>query len=723
MPPFPEAVKVGEWRVEPELDLIMCDGHTTKLEPRAMRVLLCLIARSGHVVSVSELLEEAWPEVVVGSESVYQAIALLRRTLGDDSHHPTYIAHVPRKGYRLVAPIGIPPSDSLAAQSALPAAAKATPSSTVPAAPGTAAVESHSMAANGSAVPGAAPCDLAAIDVPPSARAPGVLVAPAAASAKLHRLVLRRHTWIAAAVATATLAAAYLYVRDTQPGTAIRLASTHIRPVTRQAAGGPSIAVLPFLDLSEKQDLGYFADGLSEELIDLLSRGSDLRVPARTSSFYFKGKAVPVRDIAGALNVDNLLEGSVRRSGHRVRVTAQLIRAENGYHLWSQTYDREFDETFAVEDDIAQAVTKTLQAKLNADHTAAQAAGANSEVHGLRLQCQFFVQRNTRADADKAVDCYRQLLTLAPRDAASWAGYADALWRQPLLTGVLPPEMRATRGAARQAAEQALALDVTLAAPHAILAMYHRVIDRDWAAARAEVSAALTADPTDPSGLLAAARLAITLGQFDRAVDLLERARLRDPLNFIPYARLSDIYLYQGNLQEAQTAAQRRVDLSPEGHGGYSQLADVLLARGEPEAALESVKQEPNEKERLIGLALAYHALSRRADADDSLRELTRRYGEAELEIADVYAYRGETDRAFAVLDRAFAYGDQELLTMKVDIYLRPLHADPRYRALLRKLDLPEDESGGSGMAGAQVLHAASSPAPLNAPTGASTLR
>jgi TolB-like protein/DNA-binding winged helix-turn-helix (wHTH) protein len=625
-------VQVGEWRVEPELDLITRDQQVIKLEPRAMRVLLCLVTRAGHVVSVEELLAQVWPDVVVGPDSVYQAIALLRRTLGDDRHHPSYIAHIPRKGYRLVAPVS----------TAAPASARPDP-----------------------AVPSAAD--------------------PAAAISR----PLRSAAAAALVVGIAVLAAVYVLL----PGTPQRPAPPALAgraPGARDAAA-PSIAVLPFLDMTEKQDFGYFADGLSEQLIDLLSRGSDLRVPARTSSFYFKGKATTISEVAKALSVENVLEGSVRRSGDRVRVTAQLIRADSGYHLWSQTYERELEEVFTVEDDIAQAVTSTLQAKLNPGRTSA-ASGASGEARNLLLQCQFFIQRNTSADAEKAMVCYRELLNLAPQDAAAWASYAEALLRQPILTGGSLAAAHTAYDAARQAAQHALSLDPALASPHATLASYHRIVDHDWSAADAQIRAALTADPADPSSLLSGGILARNLGQFDRAIQLCERARLRDPLNSMTYVRLGTIYLYLGRLPEAEAAVRRRLDLSPQGMGGHLQLADVLLARGLPSAALETLAQEPNEVSRLIGLALVYQALGRRADADAALKNLLRKYGNASIAVADIYAYRGETDRAFAALDAAVASEDPELLAIKADSYLKPLHADPRYRAVLRKLNLPEHD-------------------------------
>jgi TolB-like protein/DNA-binding winged helix-turn-helix (wHTH) protein len=646
---LPQPLQVGDWRIEPELDRLSRGDSALKVEPRAMRVLLCLIERAPHVVTVQELLEAVWPDVIVGPASVYQAVALLRRTLGDDSHHPRYIAHVPRKGYRLIAPLGT------SAPAPAPASAPA---------------------------PLAARPDTATLAGPPGQRAAA-------------RAPSRHGRPLAAGIALlAVIGAAYLLVRP--PG-APAPEPERVRATAREPTpgAGPSIAVLPFLDLSEKQDLGYFADGLSEELIDLLSRGSDLRVPARTSSFYFRGKPTVVRDIARALQVDNVLEGSVRRSGDRVRVTVQLIRAGNDYHLWSQSYERQFTEVFAVEDDIATAVTQALHATLSGGRAGfAELAGVaadsmSGEAHNLMLQCQYFIQRNTRSDADKAVLCYREVLRLAPQSAAVWSGYSDALWRQPALTDASDAAKRGTRLAAREAAEHAIALDPRLASPHATLAVYHRVVERDWAASQAELALALKLDPRDPPTLLAASVMAYVLGQFDRAIELLGQARARDPLNFLPYARLGRIYLYLGRLPEAEAAVRRRLDLSPEGLGGYMQLADVLLARGLPAAALEAVQHEPDGDNKALGLALAYHALGERAQADAALADFRHRAGGAGTELAEIYAFRGEYDQAFAALEAGLASADSELLNIKSDNYFIPMRADPRYRALLRKLKLP----------------------------------
>ncbi len=669
MSSLPDAVLVGDWRVEPELDVIARDGRAIRLEPRAMRVLQCLIARAGHVISVEELLEQAWPDVVVGPDSVYQAVGLLRRTLGDDRHHPAYIEHVPRKGYRLVARVGTP---------VLPAGADGT--------------EVDGSVPNGSASNGFTP-DGATPNVTPahSSTAPRA-VAPGAAEASPARPAVRL-VWAVLALAVATLGLAYYLIRSAQRAPpVVSVATANIRTAP-DASGPPSIAVLPFLDLSEHQDLGYFADGLAEELIDQLSRGSGLHVPARTSSFYFKGKATTVSDMARALRVDNLLEGSVRRSGNRVRVTAQLIRADSGYHLWSQTYDRELKEVFTVEDEIARAVTRTLQVKLAADRAPAATRG-NAEARSMLMQCHFFTRRNTAADADKAVSCFRELLTLAPEDAPAWAGYADALLRLPAIKELPLADLRQGAAAARQAAEHALSLDPGLAAAHAIVSSVDRLLDRDWAAAGAELKAALASDPEDPATLLSAANLARDLGQFDRAVEFCERARVRDPLNFQPYARLGMIYLYQGKLPEAEAAVRRRIDLAPEGIGAHTQLVDVLLARSQPQAALDAAQQEPDEEMRLVGLALVYHALGRQDSADSSLADLRRKWGgRYPTEMAEIYAYRGETARAFASLEAAFVMGDPAVNSIRVDSYFKPLESDRRYQALLLRLNLAQSAS------------------------------
>jgi TolB-like protein/DNA-binding winged helix-turn-helix (wHTH) protein/tetratricopeptide (TPR) repeat protein len=629
---WPEVICVGECLLEPDLDRLQREGREIKLEPRVTRLLLHLIKRAGHNVTVEELLEHVWPDVVVGPDSVYQAIALLRRKLGDDLQHPRYIAHIPRRGYRFIADVNTLRSEQPAA-SAPPAAA-------------------------------------ARVTTPPRAVFGGW-------GATIVALVL---------VGTGALAVGALRSRHA-PAPAVAAIEM---PPRVAVAPPPSIAVLPFLDLSEKRDLGYFADGMVEELIDRLSHMAQLRVPARTSSFYFKDRPQPLAEIGRALNVANVLEGSVRRSGQRLRVTAQLIRVEDGSHLWSQSYDRDATDVLLVEDDIARSVVHALRVRLLAGRSPDGPENADGQTHNLLLQCQFYMYRNTAVDADRSVECFRQLVRLDAAAPWVWSGYARVLFSQPVIHGGGLVQRRAAAAQALLAAQHALRLDPGLAEAHAVIATIRRAVDHDWQGAQAEVLQALAADPDDPASLMEAAALARDLGQFTAMIDYCQRAQARDPLNFVPYLRMALAYLYLGKLQAAETAARRRIELSPEGYGGYLQLTDVLLAEGKPQDALAAARQERSEDSRLVGLALAYHALGRAAQADQALHELRAKYGPlAQVEIAEVLAFRGETAAAFGALESALRAQDPGIFAIKSDSYFKPLQQHPRYLQLLRKLNLP----------------------------------
>jgi len=287
---------IGDWRVDPSSGEITRDGHSIRLELRAMRLLMCLANRAGQVVSIDELLTEVWPGIAVSQDSVYQAVTSLRRQLGDDAKQPAYIATVPRLGYRMVAKVR----------------------------PWTDQPEDSS-------------------DAPQPLRSPQTQV---------------RLSWLAAPAIflLAVLAVAFLIrTRDAakqQPSSALA------------AQPQKSVAVLPFLDLTEGMKEEEFADGMTEELINRLSKIPEFRVPAATSSFYFKGKQMPLVDIAKALGVIYVLDGSVRKSETRLRVAARLVRAENGYVIWSETYDRSLDDKLWVQEDIAGEVTKALRASI-----------------------------------------------------------------------------------------------------------------------------------------------------------------------------------------------------------------------------------------------------------------------------------------------------------------------------------------------------------------------
>src|SRR5580658_1110670 len=291
---------LGQWQVDPALDEISRDGQTVKLEPRTMRVLVCLAERPGEVVSVNQLLDVVWKDLVVTPYSVYQAVAALRRAFGDDSKNPTYIANVARRGYRLVAPVE---ADVSAADPAQP-----------PAEPGGIDAEEARIPTS------SAKQQVAKLSVGlPYGWILIVLLAVAGSTFWLIAwLGQGRGAQVTAAVAN----------RATNPS---------VRPAAPFNPPAYSIAVLPFLNLSGDPGQQYFSDGLTEEILNSLTRINHLQVAARTSSFSFQGEHPDIATVARKLNVESVLQGSVRRSGHTIRVTAQLNSAVTGFHLWSQT--------------------------------------------------------------------------------------------------------------------------------------------------------------------------------------------------------------------------------------------------------------------------------------------------------------------------------------------------------------------------------------------------
>jgi transcriptional activator of cad operon len=327
---------IGDWCVSPASGQISRDGHSVRVEARTMRLLMCLADHAGEVVSIDDLLDQVWAGVIVTPDSVYQAVALLRRLLGDDPKQPAYIATVPRLGYRMVARVspwvdrpGAPP---------LPAVVLAE--------------STESTGAPDARDPPDRPNPSNPLD---RSNTPGRPNPPASVNASTAG---RRYGAQALIIAGAALYLALVvgFLLYGRVGSNVRAASTPVAPLAQN-----SVAVLPFLDLtSESMDQEYFADGITEELIDRLSKIPGLRVPPPTSSFYFKGKKVAIADIAKSLGVAYVLDGSLRKSGSTMRVAARLVRADSGYVVWSETYDRRMDDSLKVQDDIASEVVRAL---------------------------------------------------------------------------------------------------------------------------------------------------------------------------------------------------------------------------------------------------------------------------------------------------------------------------------------------------------------------------
>jgi TolB-like protein/Tfp pilus assembly protein PilF len=449
-----------------------------------------------------------------------------------------------------------------------------------------------------------------------------------------------------------------------------------------------SIAVLPFVDMSQSKDQEYLSDGLAEELLDLLAKIPELRVAARTSAFAFRDKAEDVPTIAKKLHVAHILEGSVRKAGSRVRITAQLIRADSGYHLWSETYDRDLTDIFKLQDEIAGAVVQALKVALLGGALPARAAPKSPEAYNLYLQGRFLADLHTKESLAKAIDYFQRAIKLDPTYEPTWTALSFA-YSDTGARGFVSSDQALAQ--ARAAASEALKLDPKSARAHVALGLIHMNIDWDWAAADREFKQALAYDPGNATVLSLGGYLELAFGHTTRAATLFQQALARDPLHASAYNNLGIAYCAEGHLPQAEAAFRKSIELKPAQSYTHSGLGLVLLSQGKREAALAEMGRESDEGWRLEGLAIANHALGKHAEADAALAELTRKFDkDAPYSIATVHAYRGEKDQAFQWLDRAVAERDGTLAGIKVDPLLKPLMGDPRYQALLKKLGLPE---------------------------------
>lgn len=449
------------------------------------------------------------------------------------------------------------------------------------------------------------------------------------------------------------------------------------------AVSDKSIAVLPFVDMSQSKDQEYFSDGIAEDLLNLLVRVQTLQVAARTSSFSFKNKNVPIPEIASALHVANVLEGSVRRSGNQVRISTQLVRAADGYEIWSQTWDRKLDDVFAIQDEIAAAVVEQLRIKLLG--AAPTARPVDPQAYPLILQGNALIDQGTAASDTQAIAVFQQALAIAPDEPRAWGGLGRVYLNQAIFG-----ERPAAEGArlAKAALHKALALDPTDARAAASLGRTLSDFDNDPAEAARYHQKALELAPSDLYVINGTAAFLLALGRLDEAAALMEYRAARDPANPIAHGNLGVMYYDMHRWDRAIAAARRALVLSP----GYAQAhfyigTSLLLGKNDAAAALQELQAEPDELTRMQGLPLALQALNRKADADAALAALISRHGQdAAFYVATVYVWRGDADRAFEWLDKAVANQDPSLPSLPFEPLLDKLHTDPRWLPLLHKL-------------------------------------
>lgn len=458
-----------------------------------------------------------------------------------------------------------------------------------------------------------------------------------------------------------------------------------------QAPAAASIAVLPLVNMSSDREQDYFSDGLSEELLNLLAQVPGLHVAGRTSSFSFKDKSTTIIEIGHALNVATVLEGSVRKAGERVRITVQLIKVADGYHLWSQTYDRELTDIFAVQDEIAAAVVDALKLRLlpaqkptTAGHHVPSPEAYNHFLLGRQL-----LNRATEDGFKRAVIAFGQAVALEPDYAAALAGLALAEAYASDYTGS-DASMLAGRQRASLIAQQAVTSDPALGEAYTARAVLRFVFDLDWNGGDADFAQALVFNPGDVMTHWQYSRLLAALGRLPEALSAARQATQLDPLSAQAWEILARYQLASGDTKAARQSLEHALDIAPDHGRAPLGLGMAALLEGDADSARAWYARSDNDTFRIAGLAMAEHDRGDDAKSLRFMQELVAEHAhDSAYQIAGAFAWRGEHDSAFDWLQRAVAQHDAGLQYLKYDPALRSLRDDPRYHALLAEIGLP----------------------------------
>jgi len=452
-----------------------------------------------------------------------------------------------------------------------------------------------------------------------------------------------------------------------------------------------TLAVLPFADLSPQKDQEYFADGLAEELLGLLAQLPQLQVIARSSSFSFKGRNLDVRTIAGKLGVASVLEGSVRKSGNRLRVTAQLIRAADDAQLWSQTYERELTDVFAMQDEIANAVVAALKIKLlPSQHVINMHRTSNTEAYDQFLLGQNVIRHGRYDDYQRALAAFQRAVALDPDYGAAWAALALARSAVADFAATSAAERSAAKLEALATADKAIALAPALADGYAIRAHLRRNQLWDWAGALQDLERALTLEPSNTDALYPYALMLIILMRYEEAISTIRTAIAGDPLSWISWTMLGVAFWRAGRVQEGRDAFERALEVSPDSSLTRYDLGCLELEQGRTEQALAHF-HKAGAAFGEAGIAMAEYTLGHERESQAALAELESKYAVGfSYQIAQARAWRGERDAAFESLERAYAQRDAGVTRIRGESLLASLRDDPRYDAFVRKLNFPD---------------------------------
>jgi TolB-like protein/DNA-binding winged helix-turn-helix (wHTH) protein/Tfp pilus assembly protein PilF len=626
--PLAQGFSIGDRVIKPREGTIAHAEGEVHVEPKVMDVLICLAEHGGEVVSRKQLIDTVWGHSFGADEALTRSISSLRQYLNEDRRNPQYIGTVPKRGYRLLAPVSAlddsPPQPGDSTETAVPEAAE--PAS-------------------------------------PVARAP-------------HGL--RR--WVPAALAVVALAAAIVLWSQ--------------RPAV-DAPPKASVAVLPFVNMSPDEDAEYFSDGLTEELITALSKVNDLSVVARTSAFYFKGKSEDVRVIGKKLNVGAVLEGSVRRDGDNLRVTAQLVDVADGYHLWSERYDRKLEDVFKIQDDISRSVAGALKVALGAGKRTAPTGPPTRdlEAYELYLKGRHFLV-GTAPEMQQGLEYLERAVAKAPDFALAYAAIAESYTLQAYLTAAERP---AALPKARAAIARALEIDGDLAEAHAVAALISFFFDWDWDGAAKALKRAVELDPGHSDHHRRYSYVLYARGRLDEAIAEARKAQQRDPMSTSATHWLAITNWAAGNYEAAAREFRRSLEFHADWVWGHIKLGLVYATMGRADDALvevaeaEKLVKELGTPEERAWITQVYARAGATDKARESLAKLEQLEASGQVDgmaYAEGFAALGDYEKALAWLEKAYQARSPGLVFMRNHPFFKAIHDDPRYKDLLRRMNL-----------------------------------
>jgi len=635
--PMGRTYRFGEFLLDPWRHRLSRADSPIFLTPKAFDLLVFLVQNPNRMVSKEELLQAVWQDTFVEAGNLTQYISHLRKALGDNAEDAQWIVTIARKGYQFA-------GDIVFSDEATPARQAA---GQVP------VIEGLRTYA------------------PPTSDVPKIGVAANAP-----------RPW-----RTSVVVASSIFIL----GLAAYLSWRHFRSPALAETHKIMFAVLPFENLTGDPNKEYLADGLTEETISQLGQldPDQLGVIARTSVMGYKHSKERLEQIGRDLSVQYVLENSLRQSGDHIRVTVQLIKVKDQSHLWSHDYDYRPQDILALQDQVANAVVREIRVRLTSQQQEdlARSHPVNPEAFDAYLQGYYFFQGSTDKDADMAAKYFERATQFDPSYALAWA-YLSRARNWQANEGLIP--MEEGRRLSREAVERALSLNPNLAEAHAQMGRIKQQIDFDWSGADASYQRAVQLEPGNPEVVRSAAFSGAMLGRFDEALQLARRAVDLDPLNAGSWEALAEIELYMGQLDQSAADSKKAFEVNPDHWSGPIILSRIYLLQGRAQDALPEIEHVHYATYRAHLYALTYYALGRKKESDAALQELMMKYHASNaFEIATIYAFRNQTDEAFEWLDRAYAQRDPSMMSTKMDPLLKSLHSDPRFAALLKKLNLP----------------------------------